>query len=255
MNTLSELNATKTENTGSAGNTGNAGSLGLAVFKPYSPQLPIAEIAGQRVVKCLYKTNTATGKAAGTNSYTQVPDYITAQFVKDNIDRCAGILADYMQEQENALVKKLHLKGGDSLAFSDVSFDSLLAFIAESNTSNRLTAAQVETWFDECIYDSLQILLTNKLKDANSEMPDSLVDTKVNAHIALYRKKIAGLASGKGTYKMDELDQIEIVIDTCSESDSGNISYDNKEIRTRIIAKIDTMRKKHAESSELVSIL
>ena len=130
--------------------------LGLAVFKPYSPQLPLDTIEGMRVVKCLYKTNKATGRAAGTNSFTHIPDYIDTGFIASHSEQLAPVVIAWLQEQEAGLVKKMHLKGGDSLAFSDISFDSLLEYIVESSTSDRLLSKDVEEWFDTYMLDKRQ---------------------------------------------------------------------------------------------------
>ena len=41
-------------------------------FKPYDSQLPIADIAGSRVVKCLYQVNKKLGgKKVAENSYVR----------------------------------------------------------------------------------------------------------------------------------------------------------------------------------------
>ena len=81
----------------------------LGQFKAYDSQLPIAEIAGTRIVKCLYQVNSKTGKKMQENSYVRIPcKHLTEELIVSSIASLSPYILSYLQELEAGMIKEEH---------------------------------------------------------------------------------------------------------------------------------------------------
>ena len=171
-------------------------------FKEYDSALTIPAVEGYRAVKCLYKKNPKTGKAAGTNSFVRVPDSITAASVTEKLAGLMPHVIQYLQEEENKLVKAQHVAGATMINPDSLGLDSILAAFEASGTNNRLNKERVEEWFAGSMLESLMVAFADKM--GLSDTPTEAELSKLEQITGVYKAKFASLASGKTSYRPEE---------------------------------------------------
>ena len=178
-------------------------------FVPYDSALGYPELDGFRNVKCLYKvakTGANAGKAAGTNSVIRIADGITEAVVQERVQELAPYIVGYLQEQENALVKKLHVAGMTVLSPKQYGLDAVIAALEESGASNRLNKEKIEDWFTASMLDALIVAFSDKM--GVSETPSDAELEKLDSIINVYKSKFGSLASGKTHYRVEEAEML-----------------------------------------------
>jgi len=214
-------------------------------FKAYDPQLAIPVPEGERLVKCLYKTNPKTGKAAGVNSYILVSDsHLSEQVIADNAAKLAPYVSAYLQSVEDKIVKDAHVKG--SLGFSDkfLSLDKILAFLDEAGQGNRLNKEKIEAWFNSDMREPLVAAFAEKM--GVSETPTEAELEKLAEITGVYSAKFASLASGKTAYRKEEAELLQKALEVTDCKD-GNV------IGSKFYDRLESM--KTATSNELLMAL
>lgn len=234
METNTTMQAVAT--TVNTGVTGAVDTLPPVTYKyaPYDAQLPIKVGEGERLVKCLYKTNKQTGKAAGTNSYILVPEsHLSEQVVLDNAAKLAPYISAFLQDQEDKLIKEHHVKGG--LGFSDtwLGLDKILEALDSAGQGNRLNKEKIETWFASDMQELLLVAFADKM--GISDTPTEAEMAKLLEVVAVYRAKFASLASGKTAYRKEEAELLQRALDVTGLAE-------NNLLGERFYARLESMK-------------
>lgn len=182
-------------------------------FKAYDAQLPIVIESGLRVVKCLYKETkdkvSGKTKRVGENAYIKVPvGHVTAELVEKEIKTLAPIFVQYLQMEEDKIVKEAH-KGG-SIGFGDsfFSLQKIVEAIEAEAAGNRLTTEAVHAWFTEEVEELLLVAVAEKLGIDSLKPTDSEL-SKLQLISDAYKNKFGSLASGKTHYRREEAELLQ----------------------------------------------
>ena len=201
-------------------------------FRPYNAQLGAPSLEGYRNVKCLYKVNAKTHTSAGENSYIRIIDSITEEAVAARITELAPYLVGYLQEQENILVKKLHVAGMTVLSPQQYGIDAVVAHLEESGVSNRLNKEKIEDWFTGAMLEPLMVAFGDKMQ-ISSEPTDAELE-KLDTIISVYKAKFGSLASGKTAYRVEEADMLLRSLEITG--------ADKTIIGTKFVARLEKMK-------------
>lgn len=226
--------------------TNNETASNLHTFKAYDSQLSIPVKDGERVVKCLYKTNMKTGKIAGENAYIVVPEkHLDESVVIENAAMLAPYISLYLQSVEDAIIKEHHKNGGQGFSDSFLSLAKVLEKLDAEGQSSRLNKEKIEHWFDSTLQDSLIAMFADKL-GVTANPTDAEMD-KLAAVCGAYKAKFASLASGKTYYKKEEAQALQIAL----EKVPGSL---DTSIGARFHARLEAMKAK-PEANELLLAL
>lgn len=236
--------ATPTPYTNSIGVAEELAKLGekLGEFKAYDSQLPIAEITGTRIVKCLYQVSPKTGKKLRENSYVRVPTkHLTEEHVISSIAILSPFILTWLQELEDKEIKLGHSKGLLSLHTDSLSMDKLIERLEESNISARLTKEKIGQWFDAFMLTDLTELVADKMGISASDADISDADiVKLEKVLLAYRGKFESLAGGKTFINEDDCLAMIGVIGKCGNAASSMLGI-------RFNSKLEGMMKKDEE--------
>ena len=249
MSTLADLNsiqaipqvapivATPAPYTASLGMNEELERLGetLGQFKEYNSQLPLADITGTRIVKCLYKENPKTGKKIAENSYVRIPvKHLSEEHIVTRIAELAPHVLAWLQEQEDRDIKLGHSKGLLQVHTSLMSMDLIIEKLEEANLSTRLTKEKIGEWFDTAMSPTLQVLIADKMN-----LPDTAGVAeleKLDRIVAAYKGKYESLAGGKTLISKDECISMIDVIVKCG--------ADTSLLGAKFIARLEAMSTK-----------
>lgn len=215
----------------------------LGAFKPYDSQLPVADIAGSRVVTCLYKgvRDSKTGEVIPSkweNAYVRIPTaHISEAKITANLAELMPHFVSYLQGIEDAMIKDSHKAGLSSIYVEGLNLAKLIEKLEETNTGSRLNKEKIEAWFDAELQDLLATKFAAKMDlDENSSEAEL---AKLEMILAAYKAKFSSLAGGKASLKEADCLAMIAAIKTCElEEDS---------LGSRFIVRLETMMKKEDE--------
>lgn len=216
-------------------------SLGevLGEWKAYDSALPIAEIDGTRIVKCLYKAD-SEGKRTHDNVFVRVPTgHITEEVVAEQIAELAPYLVGYLQEWEDKGIKKAHRSNESKIYTEYLSLQKVVDMLEESEQGARLNKDKIEKWFTDSIANSLLRLFAGKMgiTDLDQVTPEQVV--KIELVINAYLKKFCSLASGKTFLKAPDRVAMVGVIEKCEAQ--------NTLIGKRFISRLESMEERQED--------
>lgn len=213
----------------------------LGEFKPYDSQLPLADIIGTRIVKCLYQAATSganKGKKAQENAYVRIPTkHLTDERVMDNIAELVPFITSWLQDIEAGMIKENHRKGILRVVTEYLAIDKLIDHLEENAISSRLNKVMIEEWFSKTIADALAVKFASKL--GLNEHSSELELERIELVLAAYRNKFSSLASPKIFIKEDDCLAMINVIRECG--------ADNTLLGNRFIAKLSKMSEKQED--------
>ena len=181
----------------------------LHTFKPYDSQLAIPVPDGQRLVKCLYKTNLKTGKIAGENSYILVPEkHLDEDVVVENVAILAPYISAYLQSVEDGIIKEHHKNGGKGFSDTFLSLAKILESLDAAGQGSRLNKEKIENWFGSEMMDKLMVAFADKMGVDLLQPTDAEIE-KLAQVTGVYKAKFASLASGKTCYKKEEAELLQ----------------------------------------------
>jgi hypothetical protein len=210
----------------------------LGKANPYDSQLPLADIAGTRIVKCLYQVNKKTGKKAAENTYYRIPcKHLTEELIVERIAELSPYVLAWMQEVEDKEIKGYHSQGGIDYHVDGLSIDKIIEALEASEQGARLNKEKIEAWFVAEVQDSLAVAFAEKLglNEQSSEEQLSKLEMVLNA----YKAKFASLASGKTFIKEADCIAMVAVITKAAAQDSL--------LGARFIKRLGSMKKKEDE--------
>ena len=226
-------------------------SLGesLGEWKAYDSQLPIAEIAGTRIVKALYqvaKTGANKGKKAGNNSYVRIPTkHLNEEGIVSGVVELSPYILGWLQSVEDTVLKAQHKEGRLNVFCDSLSLESLMEYLEETSESGRLNKERINEWFTEELADTLTLKFAAKLgvADINDATEAQLV--KIQAVIMSYKLKFASLAGGKTFIKDEDCTAMITVINSCDDASETLLGK-------RFITKLEKMMIKEESLLELL---
>ena len=240
---MDTINKTETNNNVQADSVLNVGDS-LYTFKAYDSQLAIPAKEGERVVKCLYKTNLKTGKIAGENSYIVVPEkHLDESVVIENAAMLAPYISAYLQSVEDGIIKEHHKNGGKGFSDSFLSLAKILESLDDAGQGNRLNKEKIETWFNAEMKDSLLVAFADKM--GVGEVPTESELAKLEQVTSVYKAKFESLASGKTHYRKEEAELMQKALEVTEVLDTN--------IGARFYGRLEKM--KEATSNDLLMSL
>lgn len=208
----------------------------LGEFRAYDSQLPIAEIAGTRIVKCLYQINPKTKTKAQENAYVRLPTkHLTEEHICARVVELSPYILGWLQEQEDKEIKDLHKKGGLQVYTEYLSLDKIIEVLEAASESSRLNKEKIETWFTDKLEAELAELFGAKmgLNESSSEHEVN----KLVLVLAAYKAKFAQLASPKSYLKEEDCLAMIKVIQSVDEARDSILGI-------RFVSKLGEMNKK-----------
>jgi len=193
----------------------------LHTFKPYDPQLSVPVSEGQRVVKCLYKTNMKTGKAAGENSYIVVPEgHLDESVMINNAAMLAPYMSAYLQSVEDGIIKEFHKGGGKGFSDTFLSLAKILEHLDSAGQGSRLNKEKIGNWFGSEVQDKLIVAFADKLGITGRE-PTEEETEKLVSITEVYKAKFESLASGKTCYKKEDAEVLQKALEVTQTLDTS----------------------------------
>lgn len=226
-----------TPHTNSLGVEAELAKLGevLGQFKAYDSQLPIAEIAGTRIIKCLYQVNPKTKTKARDNAYVRVPTkHLTEEHIVSRVAELSPFILAWLQEQEDKAIKEDHRKGSLQVFTQYLSLDKLLEALEESLESSRLNKDKINAWFTDKLEDTLCDKFGAKMGITDSSTESELL--RLAALVQAYKVKFAMLASPKVFLKEEDCAAMIRVIEVSEEAASSVLGQ-------RFISKLKGLNK------------
>ncbi len=207
----------------------------LGKFKAYDSQLPVAEITGTRIVKCLYQVSPKTGRKVQENSYVRLPTkHLTEEHVVSRIAELSPYVLVWLQGLEDIAIRDLHKKGGLTVYTEGLSLDKVIEALEVSSQGSRLNKESIEAWFTLEVEPNLAELFADKM-GIDEEASEAELE-KLELVLAAYKAKFASLASGKTFIKEDDcLAMIKVV------EEAG---ADETLIGTRFVARLNKMQER-----------
>jgi hypothetical protein len=227
-----------TPHTNSLGVADELARLGevLGEFKSYDSQLPIAEIAGTRVIKCLYQIDKKTGKKPVENCYVRVPTkHLTEEHIVSRIVELSPFILAWMQDLEGKAIVADRRKGSLQVFTEYLSMDKLVEQLEASLESSRLNKDKIEAWFTDKIEGELAELFGAKM--GISEVSSEHELGKLEAVLNAYKAKFASLASPKSYLKEEDCQAMIKVIASIPDARESILGI-------RFTAKLGEMNKK-----------
>lgn len=214
----------------------------LGQFKAYDSQLDIPEIAGTRVVKCLYQVNKKTGEKVRENSYVRIPTkHLTEEYILANIADLTPYFLDYLRTVEDGMIRDEH-KAGITQVFTEyLSLDKIVEKLEESATSSRLNKEKIEAWFTEYVETELLTSFAEKLGIDLESLEGASEEklARLEVVIGAYKAKFASLASGKVFINEADCTAMIGVIQKCDTKESL--------IGKRFVARLEKMSQKEED--------
>ncbi len=218
----------------------------LRTFKAYTSELPVTIPEGERMIKCLYRTDKKTGKAAGDNSYILVSEsHLSEDVMIENAVKLAPYVAAYFQGVEDDVVKEHHKKAGKGFSDSFLSLSKILETLDSRGQSNRLNKEKIEAWFGSTMQEKLVSAFADRMGMDSSEEPTAEELEKLAVVTGAYRAKFASLASGKTSYRKEEAEALQKALDTTGAVESA--------IGARFYERLEAM--KSVSSNDLLMAL
>lgn len=210
----------------------------LGEFKPYDSQLPVADIAGTRIVKCLYQKSKDTKKETKANAYVRIPcKHLTEELIVERIADLTPYILDFLQTKEDEVIKENHKNGILNVFTASLSIDSLIDYLEEKGEGARLNKDKIEKWFKDSLYTSLLEQFAAKMMITENSNETELI--KLETVINAYKKKYVSLASGKTYIKEDDCKAMIAVIVKCEAQETL--------LGKRFINRLEQMNKKTDE--------
>lgn len=232
LNTIGLESATTLESMGES----------LGEWKAYDAQLPLVEIAGTRIVKCLYKAD-KDGKRTHENCYTRIPSgHLTEEVIVEQIAELAPYVLSFLQEWEDKGIKIAHRSNQSRIYTEYLTLDKVIEALEESEQGARLNKDKISAWFSAHISDSLLVLFTDKM--GITDLDSITVDQAAKLELVLgaYMKKFCSLASGKTFLKSPDRVAMIGVIEKCEAQ--------NTLIGSRFIRRLEGMTEKQEDILE-----
>lgn len=212
----------------------------LGEYLPYDSQLPIAEIAGTRIVKCLYRRDPkVAASTAKVSVYVRIPSkHINEEAILNNFPALLPHIISYLESMEDELIKKEHASGLLRFYHEKLSFDAIIEQLESSNEGARLTKEKIEDWFVDIIESNLMSAFLAKL----GLDPDSLDEAqllKLELVLKAYKGKFSSLAGGKTYLKPADCAALLKVLADCDSTKSN--------IGARLSSRLSAMESKEQE--------
>jgi len=189
-------------------------SLGenLGEFKPYNSANVPVEIAGTRIVKCLYRADNTTGLES---SYCRIPTaHLSSSKIADKANDLSEHVANWLESVEDKQIKAAHGKGQLNIFTTGLSIDSLIAYLEETTEGGRLTKEKIAAWFNVSFEAPLSEIVANKLGVSLLEANENQL-VNIQRVVNAYKSKFELFASPKASIKTEDMEAMRKAINLC----------------------------------------
>lgn len=194
-------------------------------------------LTGQRLAKVSYKTDKATGVKKESKAVS-IP-LISSHDVESNLAILMPALKEFLQCQQDAIVRKLVDAGATEVHDSQLSMQAIASYAEEESTGARLTKESIGAWFDSSVADYLRVAFADKLGLSNTPTADEMF--RVETAVATYKDKFAALAGGKTSYTPDVAEKLAKVLEFASEEDSIAAKFAVRLEKMKTVAAADLL--------------
>ena len=191
----------------------------------------------QRLAKITYKPR---GKNAAKfpSVCVSVPQ-VNPQDIQDNIKRLLPHIGTMLENAQDGVIRSMYESSDGQLkevADSDISIDSVIAFLEAEATGSRLTADKIKEWFKADVAENLTVMLAEKL--GFSEMNDAQMET-IGKHLNAYAEVFASVSGKMVSLDPNKISKLRAALALAKDDES--------EVAIKITAKLDAMEAKPME--------
>ena len=173
----------------------------------------------QRLAKVLYKTprmlpdgTTPEKKQNMCVSIPRIGSISEAQMVALRV-HVIGML----ENAQDAIVRTRVEAGAASIADTELSIDSCIAWLDADSKGDRLTKEYIIAWYGEVLADILVVAIADKL--GIGDAPNEAEAKKLEQRSNVYRDNFAMLAGGKTQFSADKAGKLVKVLELVSEDE------------------------------------
>jgi len=217
-----------TNNTATQDTTDTAPAATAYAFAAYDAQHSPAPATGNRISKCLYRSDS---KEALANSYIELPELAEAE-VQEQLTVLMPHLISYLETVQDSIVKASHKSGYDAVQASAVALPAIIDKL-ESTGEGRLNKEAVFAWFDSSMADMLMVAFADKM--GISDQPTEAEEERLSATLNVYRVKYGALAGGKSVYMPEEAEKLVKAIEVAGAADTS--------LGARFVARLNKMQE------------
>ena len=194
---------------------------------------------GKRLVQCMYREKKDSAgnviPAARPNEAMFIPDWITEEYVANNLPLFMDYIVSYLQQQEDQRVKEAHRRGSMMLGEVFFSARNLMDYLDQTTTSSKLSAELIDKWFAE---SDLKVALTaHYIEIAGEEKAVQL--------IPFIAKKLSELAAVKPNWNEPEIIKFMEILEPVRGDSVGRKLY----------AKLESMKARIEIAENLIDCL
>lgn len=157
---------------------------------------------GQRLAKVTFKTVTDKESPLFNikreSKCVSLP-LVTAKEVQDNAVALSGVIAEYLMDVQNKIVRERVEANAAHITSEEVSIAGCIEWLEQNNESGRLTKESVGQWFVDNIETELAVVLADKLGVSN--VPTDAENKQIMAVVNTFKDKVSSLAGGKTSYE------------------------------------------------------
>lgn len=197
-------------------------------FQAYDSGTPAVPATGNRIAKCLYRSDSKDGLA---NSYIELPE-LSEDSIKEQMTVLLPHVVTYLESVQDEIVKTAHKGKYEAVQVEAVSLESIITRL-ESAGEGRLNKEQVFAWFDESLKDMLIVAFADKL--GLSDEPSEEEAAKLDVIVDTYRIKYGALAGGKSRFMPEEAEKLKAAIEVAEAADTS--------LGVRFIARLNKMQE------------
>lgn len=157
---------------------------------------------GQRLAKVTFKTVTDKESPLFNikreSKCVSLP-LVTAKEVQDNAVALSGVIAEYLMDVQNKIVRERVEANAAHITSEEISIAGCIEWLEQNNESGRLTKESVGQWFVDNIETELAVVLADKLGVSN--VPTDAENKQIMAVVNTFKDKVSSLAGGKTSYE------------------------------------------------------
>jgi hypothetical protein len=180
-------------------------------------------LSDQRLIKVLFKSASELPSVCASVPFVPV-------LSAEQLQTLEPFVRSMIQDTQDKIAKQKYLNGATVLSDSDLSLESCIEFLEDSNEGGRLTKESIGLWFETNLTEKLIVAFAEKL--GLSDTPTPAEESKLFESVAAYKEKVSSLAGGKTVFAPALASKIKSVLELAPASDI---------LRNRFIAGMDKM--------------
>jgi len=188
-------------------------------FLPFDSKTSAA-LAGQRLIKILYKTPSKGDAPKKQSMCVSVPK-LDAALNDAQLARLVPHIEAMLEAAQDGIARDVWESKAMAVTTEQLSIDACIDWLDSESQGDRLTSEKVKAWFAESIADTLAVAFIDKLGFGDS--PDESQLKKVGQAVNVYCDKFASMAGGKTSFAPDVATKLLDVLELIPDQDVGTI--------------------------------